>query len=114
MFFFNSIQSSNGLPVTLLNTMKHSGRAWSEGCKRTIFEIITLWSINYRIFYVNTDQNGAFTAFSSIQSLNGLTLLNTVNQPLKKRTLVNEYSYDSILHAWARFLKGCFDFKHTR
>ena len=78
--------------------MKHSGRTRTEGCKRTIFEMFTFCSINYRIFYVNTDQNGAFTAFSLIQSLNGLTLLNTVNQPLKKRTLVNEYSYDLILH----------------
>ena len=55
--------------------MKHSGRAPTEGCKRTIFEMFTFCSINYRIFYVNTDQNGAFTAFRSIQSLNGLTLL---------------------------------------
>ena len=33
------------------------------------------WSIYHSIFYVNTNQKGAFTAYSAIQSLNGLTLL---------------------------------------
>ena len=56
---FSSIQSLNGL--TLLNTMKHNGRAWSEGCESTIFEMFTLCRINYRFFYVNIDQNGAFS-----------------------------------------------------